>query len=101
MRIDRRFRSAGSGWDRFGGLVALSAVAIGCDAPASTSAPNSPPPAVAPLSPYAQVVRLDRGAHPLALPTHYLGRLDPARRLANLSLVFKPSAQQYRDRDAL
>jgi hypothetical protein len=46
-------------------------------------------------------VQLARGAHPLARPENELGRLDPSKRLENLSLVMQLSPQQQRDRDAL
>jgi MYXO-CTERM domain-containing protein len=44
---------------------------------------------------------LSRGAHPLARPDLELGRLDPNKRIENLSLVFKLSPEQNADRDAL
>src|SRR5262249_12426412 len=46
-------------------------------------------------------VRIARGAHPLARPDLDVGPVDPARRIQNLSLVFKLSPEQLRDRDAL
>ena len=46
-------------------------------------------------------VKLERSAHPLARPENDLGPLDPNKRLSNLSLVFKLTAEQERDRDAL
>lgn len=44
---------------------------------------------------------LPRNTHPLARPELDLGRLEPAKVLHNLSLVFKPSAAQKAERDAL
>jgi hypothetical protein len=46
-------------------------------------------------------VRLARGAHPLARPDLDQGPLDPARRIENLSLVFRRTAAQQADIDAL
>jgi hypothetical protein len=46
-------------------------------------------------------VSLPRGVHPLARPELDRGPLDPARRIANLSLVFKLSPAQLADREAL
>jgi MYXO-CTERM domain-containing protein len=46
-------------------------------------------------------VRLERGAHPLAQARYDIGLLAPDLRLENMSLVFKLSADQMRDRDAL
>lgn len=46
-------------------------------------------------------VKLERAAHPLALPELDAGRLDGAKVLHNMSLVFKLTAAQEEDRDAL
>ena len=46
-------------------------------------------------------VLLEHGAHPLARAEFDVGPLDPARRIENLSLVFKLSPPQLRDREAL
>ena len=67
--------------------LAIFASIPGCS-PRATDAPTS-------------TIRLERDAHPLARPELDRGRLDPAKRLANLSLVFKLSPEQLRDRDAL
>ena len=45
--------------------------------------------------------RIERGAHPLAKAEADVGALDPARRLENLAIVFKPSPAQTAERDAL
>lgn len=47
------------------------------------------------------MVALARGVHPLARPELDRGELDPARRIANLSLVFRLSPAQRADREAL
>ena len=44
---------------------------------------------------------LPRGVHPLARPELDRGPLDPARRIANLSLAFRLSPAQLADREAL
>ena len=46
-------------------------------------------------------VALARGVHPLARPEFDLGRLDPNKRIENLSLVFKLSPKKLNDRDSL
>jgi hypothetical protein len=46
-------------------------------------------------------VRLDGSKHPLARPEFDVGPLDPGKRIANLSLVFKMSPAQLQERDAL
>jgi len=46
-------------------------------------------------------VSLPRGVHPMARPELDRGPLDPARRIANLSLAFKLSPAQLADREAL
>jgi hypothetical protein len=46
-------------------------------------------------------VRLPRAEHPLARPEFDLGRLDPEKRVANLSLFFNMTPDQRKDRDAL
>ncbi|HEX4825423.1 MAG TPA: S53 family peptidase [Candidatus Polarisedimenticolaceae bacterium] len=46
-------------------------------------------------------VKLERATHPLALPEFDAGRLDGAKVLNNMSLVFKLTAAQQADRDAL
>jgi hypothetical protein len=53
------------------------------------------------MAPTHGYVRIERGVHPLARPEFDLGPLDPDRRLTNLSVVFKLSPEQRRDRDAL
>ena len=67
----------------------------GCEGP-SSDAPST----AGEVSP-ARPVRLVRAAHPLARPELDVGPLDPGKRLENLSVVFKPSPEQVRDRDAL
>jgi len=47
------------------------------------------------------MVRLERGVHPLARRELDAGPLDPGRRISNVSLVFKLSPQQLRDRDEM
>ena len=74
-----------------GALAALGAFALG----AKGAAP-SPPAAQA-----SGYVTLARGLHPLARPENDLGRLDAGKRIENLALVFKPSPEQARERDAL
>jgi subtilase family serine protease len=46
-------------------------------------------------------VALDRGAHPLALPEHDVGRLEGAKVLPAMALVFRPSPEQKAERDRL
>ena len=46
-------------------------------------------------------VRIPGAVHPFARPEYDAGRLDPQKRIANLSLFFKLSPEQRRDRDAL
>ncbi len=84
----------------FGALASLAAILASCDgtSPASSSTPGAPEAAP---SPAGRHVRLARGAHPLARPSADLGRLPAETRLRNLSVVFKPTAQQRRERDAL
>jgi hypothetical protein len=67
-------------------LALLAIVAGGCSA--DMAAP-------------ASFVALPGGAHPLALPEHDRGRVEPQRRLSNLSFVFRLSPEQLRQRDAL
>ena len=70
-------------------------------APRATVA-QATPPAVAPSTATRPgSVRLARSTHPFARPELDRGRLDPDRRLSNLSLVFKMSDAQRADRDAL
>jgi subtilase family serine protease len=81
---------------RFSCAVLLIAAIASCsagDKPHATGAP------VASTSdPYTT---LYRGAHPLARPEHDVGRLDAAKVLHNMALVFKLSAAQKTERDAL
>jgi MYXO-CTERM domain-containing protein len=70
----------------------------------STGRNESPPvESDAPARPTAQAgyVTLERTAHPLARPENDVGRLDGARVIHNLSLVFKPTAAQRAARDTL
>jgi subtilase family serine protease len=63
-------------------------------------------PAHAPAAPVnvslrSGTVRLANAVHPYARPENDMGRLDPDQRIQNLSLFFKLSPEQRRDRDAL
>ena len=74
-------------------LVAACSTGGGDGSPAPGSAP-------APAAPSAYVT-LERAAHPLARPEFDLGRLDGAKVLHNMSLVFELTPAQKADRDAL
>ena len=87
-------------WVRALALVAGTAPLIGCRTPASGPSTGDGDTRAAAL-PMDGYVRLERGAHPLARPAFDLGPLDPNRRIANLSVVFKLSPAQQIDRDAL
>ena len=72
-------------------------------APAATAVSASPA-AAAPQpasAPRPGFVRLAGNLHPFARPEVDAGRMEPERRLSNLSLFFKLSAEQRRERDAL
>ena len=83
------------------GLGLVLAAAIGGCGPSKSDTPSAPPPPAPVVTQTPNHVRLDRGAHPLARPEYDVGPLDPARRLGNLAIVFKPSPEQTRERDAL
>jgi subtilase family serine protease len=93
-------------------VAAMTSVTAGCSrptfesehsSPTETTAALAPPAAAAPLAstPRAGFVRLARSAHPLARPELEVGRVEPGRRLSNLSLFFKLTPEQRRERDAL
>ena len=93
---------------RVGALVLL-VVGAACTAPSGTSpspashaseTEDGPPPDGRSATPSGFAV-LARGAQPLARPELEIGRLDPDKRIENLSLVFKLSPEQLADRDAL
>jgi hypothetical protein len=96
MRLGRR--------GAFAGVVALAAGATASGCGTSGSAPPTAieagveTPAASATDAY---VRIERGAHPLARPDLDIGPLDPTRRIENLSVVFKLSPEQLRDRDTL
>ena len=87
-------------WVRALAMVAGAIPLIGCTTPASGPSTGDGDTRAAAL-PMDGYVRLERGAHPLARPGFDLGPLDPNRRIANLSVVFKLSPEQQIDRDAL
>ena len=93
-------------------VAAVTSVTTGCSRPtfesehssaAETTASIAPLAAAAPLAstPRAGFVRLARSAHPMARPELEIGRVEPGRRLSNLSLFFKLTPDQRRERDAL
>src|SRR5262245_19953742 len=84
-----------------GAFVAVAAVAL--VAACSTGRSDGPPASGSPADPAAApgYVTLERGAHPLARPELDAGRLDGAKVLHNMSLVFKLTPAQKADRDAL
>jgi MYXO-CTERM domain-containing protein len=71
--------------------------------PAATAVSVSPAAAAPQLAsaPRPGFVRLARSQHPFARPEVDAGRVEPGRKLSNLSLFFKLSAEQRRGRDAL
>jgi len=92
------------------GLTALALLAGACSTPGSSdgetaqkvaAAGATPAPRAVTIEPVAGTTRLPRGEHPLAKPQFDQGRLDPTKRLANVSLVFRPTPEQERDRQAL
>ncbi|HEX8793791.1 MAG TPA: S53 family peptidase [Polyangiaceae bacterium] len=72
---------------------ALLGAALGACLVSCTSGDASPP--------SSSYVPLSRSVHSFARPELDRGPLDPARRIANLSLVFKLSPAQRADREAL
>jgi hypothetical protein len=80
----------------------------GCEHPSGSEATQSSPATLA-SAPRAAVhvplktgfVRLTDKIHPLARPELDVGRMDPDESIAHLSLFFKLSPEQRRDRDAL
>ncbi len=82
-------------------LLGLGGACNGPSGPSTSStAPDGGPPDAQPQTGPAYV-RITRGVHPAAALGVSLGPLDPAKRIENLSLVFRPSAEQLADRDAL
>ena len=94
---------------RVGGYAALAALGAfsvggvldGCSARAPTSNPNETGMPATGTKATGGFVRLERGAHPLALAKYDLGPLNPTKRIENLSVVFKLTPAQLADRDAL
>ena len=89
---------------RVGSVVALAAIACGasgagCSAKGGDVGATSNAASSGATSP--AFVTLPRTLHPLARPDLDRGPLDPDKRLANLSLVFRMSPKQLLDRDAL
>jgi hypothetical protein len=95
-------------------VVAATSVTTGCSRAATEDEHTAPSAATADLTPAAATaprasdpvpapgfVRLARSAHPLARPELEIGRVEPGRRLSNLSLFFKLTPEQRRERDAL
>ncbi len=93
-------------------LVGVTSATTGCSraapgddptavaaATASLAAPAATAPAA--IEPQPGFVRLARSAHPLARPELDAGRVEPERRISNLSLFFKLTPEQRRQRDAL
>jgi MYXO-CTERM domain-containing protein len=82
---------------QYGAIAALGALAIGAKRPGAPSDPSGARPALS----LGGQLRLPHGEHPLARPEFDVGRLDASKRLENLSIVFKLSAKQAAERDAL
>jgi MYXO-CTERM domain-containing protein len=80
-------------------LAAAVSTVGGCST--TVSSPASSDAGVAPSTAAPPTVQLTHGAHPLARPEFDIGPLDPAKRIENLSVIFKLSPQQLHDRDAL
>ena len=105
VHLDKRPRAPQRA-DRRGPFLAVAALALvaACstgrtEGPSLTTGETPNPPAQpAAASGY---VTLERGAHPLARPELDAGRLDGARVLHNLSLVYALTPAQTADRDAL
>jgi hypothetical protein len=85
----------------------LAMAASGCGAPghadgvSATTAPLAPKPAPVRIEPRPGSARLAHAENPLARPEYDQGRLDPEKRIENLSLFFSLSPAQRADRDAL
>jgi hypothetical protein len=85
--------------------LALVVVAVACATPPSASPPGAADGGAATVeggsggAPSYTV--LPRSAHPLARPDLEVGRLDPNKRIENLSVVFKLTPEQVADRAAL
>lgn len=98
----RTKRGRAAGWTTGAAMTVVVGVTGATTAHATPGTTNVTPPAALLASPSrSNVVRLARGAHPLARPELDEGRVEPGRRLSNLSLFFTMSADQRRDRDAL
>ncbi len=81
--------------------VGFLAVAVACTTPSSAPPPPGTSGAPPSGSGATSFTVLTRDAHPFARADLDVGRLDPARHLGHLSIVFKPSGAQISDRDAL
>jgi hypothetical protein len=85
------------------GAAATLAILAGCGTPPRSDAPSTAAPSAAAvvIEPRPGSARLARAENPLARPAFDQGRLDPEKRIANLSLFFSLSPEQRKDRDAL
>ena len=94
--------------------LSLACFTSGCDNPSAPppgqQAPAAPQPATPAVKAVARpvtvplqhgFVRLTDRIHPYATPENDIGRLDPEQRISNVSLFFKPTPEQRRDRAAL
>jgi subtilase family serine protease len=107
--MSARSLSRGSrGWVRPARYAASATIALlvgstmvgGCGTGAPTPTATSEA-GMGPASSAPAYVRIDRGAHPLARPEVDVGPLDPGMRIDHLSILFKLSPKQVRERDAL
>jgi hypothetical protein len=119
--MKRSAHGIGFGLGRAAGIPAMMLVfgTAGCDAasrhdaaassstepaaiePQLAPAPATPPPPAPSTATRPGTVRLARSTHPFARPELDRGRLDPEKRLSNLSIAFKLTDAQRADRDAL
>ena len=85
--------------------LGLTASVVLASAMAACTRPGPPEDTQAPAAPRpvlpAGATHLARGVHPLARPELDRGPLDPAARIANLSLVYKLTPAQREDRETL
>ena len=91
---------------KYSTLAAVAALAAGaagggCSSKTPSASPSNPDGTGAATSIAPGVVKLERGAHSLALSKYDVGPLDPNKRIENLSIVFKLSPAQQLDHDAL